>query len=163
MNNWTIRAVGSKDAGFLTVLMNDPAVMARLHQAPTRKQDWEDAIALWLQDADEEGYIIRSGQRDIGWFAVNALASADSVPYIKIAVLLPEFQNRGLGRQIIQHLMDALRKRGYPAVRLFVDQDNHGARRCYETCGFQAVGTVYQQWPDGTTCTQLEMEANTIL
>lgn len=163
MKNWTIRAVCPEDADFLTVLMNTPGLMARLHQTSTGKRDWEEAIALWLSDADEEGYIVSSRGQQVGWVAVNGLLSPDRLPYLKIAALLPEFQNLGLGRQVIRQLMAELRKRGYPAIRLFVDQDNHKARKCYESCGFQAVGTVCQQWPDGTVCTQLEMEATTVL
>ena len=163
MNNWTIRAVCPEDADFLTTLMNTPGLMTRLHQTPTGKRDWEESIALWLADADEEGYIVSSQGQQVGWVAVNGLLSPQKLPYLKIAVLLPEFQNQGLGRQIIRQLMAELRKRGYPAIRLFVDQDNRKARRCYESCGFQSVGTVCQQWPDGTVCTQLEMEATIVL
>ncbi len=158
MNQWNIRAVAPGDAAFLTKLMNDPSLLARLHQEPSEENDWKDAIALWLSDADEEGYIISYYGQDIGWVAVNGLLSPEKLPYIKIAVLLPAFQNRGLGKQIIGHLLKELRKRAYPAVRLFADQDNPGARKCYASCGFQAVGSAHQDWPDGTTCMQVEME-----
>lgn len=54
--------------------------------------------------------------------------------------LLPPYQRMGLGRKLMAALEDALRQHSCPGVSLCVSQDNHGAMRFYERCGFQALG-----------------------
>ena len=158
MNKIQIRPVTPADAPFLTTLMNHPAILRRLHQLPTTQSDWEEAIALWLSDDDEEGFILFDGPRPIGWFAVNNLLSP--IPYLKIAVLLPQYQGQGIGQTALRTLLDQLKARGYPKVRLFTDCDNQIAQACYQKCGFRPLATTQESWPDGTTCQQYEMESH---
>ncbi len=158
MTKMQLRPVETGDAAFLHALMNHPALMARLHQPATTRQDWEEAVALWLGDPDEKGYVVTIGAQPIGWFAVNDLLSPSRTPYIKMAVLLPEYQGQGIGRQVIDQLCRQLQAEGYPAVRLFTDQDNLTAQRCYQSCGFRIIATLEEPWPDGTTLLRCEME-----
>lgn len=155
MDRIQIRPVKYGDDKFLTKLMNHPVLMNRLHQAETAEEDWKEAIQLWLQDLDEKGYIAEVDGNPAGWFAVNGLT--ERKPYIKIAVLFPEFQGRGIGTRVLSLLIEMLKEEGYGQVRLFVDRDNLHAIACYEGCNFQIVGAVTQKWPDGTVCEQLEM------
>ena len=57
--------------------------------------------------------------------------------------LLPRAQRRGLGRQLIDTLADALRERGVPGLHLGVDSRNTGGLAFYDRVGFKDVG------PDG--------------
>lgn len=61
---------------------------------------------------------------------------ADEVPELAIAVL-PEHQNRGIGHQLIAHLVEAA-KPIYPAIALSV-RDNNPALRLYQRWGFRAI------------------------
>ena len=157
MNNLQIRPVTSADAPFLTELMNHPAILRRLHQIPTTLQDWSDAIALWLDDSDEEGYILLEDATPIGWIAFNGLLSP--IHYLKIAVILPQYQHRGICQTALQKLLPHLKIQGFATtVRLFTDCDNLPAQACYKKCGFQIIATTEESWPDGTNCQQYEME-----
>ena len=86
----TIRKVEKTDSAFLCELMNHPALMHRLHQTATTCEDWAEAIRLWAQDKDEQGFILCDSNLPIGWFGVNGLQSTEKKAYLKIAVLLPE-------------------------------------------------------------------------
>lgn len=55
--------------------------------------------------------------------------------------LLPEYQQKGLGRQLINALCDHLKKKGVKGVMLSVFIGNKGAIRFYEKCGFTKVKT----------------------
>ena len=156
MNNIHLHPVTTADAPFLTELMNHPTILRRLHQNPTTQSDWDEAISLWLSDPDEEGYILFENSHPIGWFALNGLQS--SIPYLKIAVILPDYQGHGIGQRILQELLSMLRSRGYTTIRLFTDCDNQIAHACYQKCGFQIIATTKESWPDGTNCQQYEME-----
>lgn len=158
MIDFQLRPIEMNDAAFLHSLMNHPALMERLHQPPTSLADWQVAIRLWHSDPDEKGYIVLQNSQPIGWFAVNDLLSPKNIPYIKMAVLLPEYQNHGLGRRVIAQLCDWLQAQGYPAVRLFTDQDNLRARRCYQRNGFRVIHTLEESWPDGSILQRCEME-----
>lgn len=158
MTNITIQNVCLADAAFLTRLMNQPSILHRLHQTPTTQGDWEEAIRLWLQDPDENGYIIFDQAQPIGWFALNGLQSHDKKAYVKIAVLLPEYQDKGIGQLVLSQLLNHLKATGYTAAGLFTDCDNLRAQACYRKCGFQIIAAAEESWPDGSVVKQYEME-----
>jgi ribosomal protein S18 acetylase RimI-like enzyme len=54
--------------------------------------------------------------------------------------LLPRAQRRGLGRQLIETLADALRERGIPGLHLGVDARNTGGIAFYDRTGFTVAG-----------------------
>ena len=55
--------------------------------------------------------------------------------------LLPQAQGRGLGRQLIERFLAALRAGGVPSVHLGVGERNAGAIAFYERLGFHLLGT----------------------
>ena len=158
MTDFQLRPIEVNDASFLHALMNHPALMERLHQPPTSLADWQEAIRLWHSDPDEKGCIVTVTDHPIGWFAVNDLLSPGRIPCIKMAALLPEYQNQGIGRRVIAQLCADLQTQGYPAVRLFTDLDNLRAQRCYQRSGFRIINTLEEPWPDGSTLLRCEME-----
>lgn len=64
----------------------------------------------------------------------------------KVAVL-PEAQNKGLGKIMMQYAMDELKRRGYKGIHILVNKHNIKAIRCYEVFGFNTVGEchMYEQ------------------
>jgi len=64
----------------------------------------------------------------------------------RVAVL-PDAQNKGLGRIMMQYAMDELKKRGYKGIHILVNKHNVKAIRCYEVFGFRTVGEchMYEQ------------------
>ena len=64
----------------------------------------------------------------------------------RVAVL-PEAQNKGLGRIMMQYAMDELKRRGYKGIHILVNKHNIKAIRCYEVFGFNTVGEchMYEQ------------------
>lgn len=64
----------------------------------------------------------------------------------RVAVL-PEEQNKGLGRIMLQFGMDELKRRGFKGIHLLVNKYNTKAIRCYSVFGFRVVGEchMYEQ------------------
>ncbi|MDX1437791.1 MAG: GNAT family N-acetyltransferase, partial [Anaerolineales bacterium] len=60
---------------------------------------------------------------------------------LAIAVL-PEFQSRGVGKQLMWHAEMAARKQGDPRMRLVVNADNLQAFRFYQSIGWEVITTV---------------------
>jgi len=61
--------------------------------------------------------------------------------------LLPRLQGQGLGRQLIDRLVDALRARGVPGLHLSMDAANTGARAFYDRLGFTELPSSTAEAP----------------
>lgn len=158
MNNIKLRAVSDGDAQFLTFIMNTDSVLNALNELPTQLEDWVDAIKEWSKDNDEEDYIITDGEIPIGWLGINSLESADKVVYLKLAAILPEYHNKGIGRYAINQIIGTLRQRKYLKVALYTDQENYKARACYSKCGFEVTETFMEEMANGKTVARCKME-----
>ena len=158
MENIVLREVAEGDAEFLFRLMNDGTVRKALGEPPTLMSDWEQAIAAWEEDPDEEGYLVCLQGEPVGWFAVNGLLAEDGGVFLKMAALLPEYRNRGIGAVVLRELLGRLRGRGIGVVQLFTDRDNKLARRCYEKCGFRVAEAVVQRLSDSREVPRVRME-----
>ena len=53
----------------------------------------------------------------------------------------PDFHRRGIGRALMQHLIDHARKHGLKRLELNVRSDNHAAQALYRALGFHHEGT----------------------
>ena len=62
-------------------------------------------------------------------------------------VVLPNEQNKGLGRIMLKFGMDELKKRGFKSIHLLVSKYNKKAINCYSVFGFRVVGEchMYEQ------------------
>lgn len=158
MIKFEMKRITLQDADFLFRLMNHPLILAGLNEVPTTNQDWVDAVVEWENDPDENGYIIWKEGKQISWFAVNGLLSADRVPYLKMAVLLPEYQNKGIGTAVVTELLATLREKGFTSVKLFTNQDNRNAQKCYQKCGFRIVDKIKEKMSDDTVAMRYIME-----
>ena len=65
--------------------------------------------------------------------------------------ILPEFQGRGIGRQVLSSLARELRAEGMAQIGLEVSCNNDSALHLYLTCGFDVTGTedYYAVQPGG--------------
>ena len=61
--------------------------------------------------------------------------------------VLPEEQNKGLGRIMLKFGMDELKRRGFHGIHILVNRNNTKAIRCYAVFGFRVVGEchMYEQ------------------
>ena len=158
MNSIMLRTVSDADANFLTLIMNTDSVLNALNELPTELEDWVNAIKEWSNDNDEEDYIICDGETPIGWLGVNGLESADRVAYLKLAAILPNYHNKGIGSYAISQVVEMLRQRNYLKMALYTDQKNDKARACYSKCGFEVTETFMEEMANGKTVARCKME-----
>lgn len=158
MKNIKIIEVNESDAEFLNELMNNEAVMSVLNEIPTTIFVWNEAIKEWLQDTDEEDYIIFAGTMPIGWLGMNGLSSTDKKAYIKMIVLLPQYQNCGIGSFVIKKTIEGLKLRGYNSIGLYTDQSNIRAQQCYLKCGFNIIAEAEQKMSNSSVVKRYVME-----
>lgn len=122
-------------------------------QFPTECSTLEEAVArfsqTWpLHDLDDyqQRYVqgggaflaTREGGRIIGTGALRRLE--EGVGEIKRLWLLPEFQGRGLGYQMMLRLLEIARQKGYAQVRLETSPDYQPrAFTFYQRLGFRVI------------------------
>jgi ribosomal protein S18 acetylase RimI-like enzyme len=99
----------------------------------------------WQQHSHE---ILEWGHSTCGYFSVEI---GPETVYIHELVLHPEYQNQGIGTQVLLGTIDEARRLGLD-VRLQVLHENRRAADLYERLGFQETGT---------TTTHREMRLNT--
>ena len=59
--------------------------------------------------------------------------------YARLAVL-PAWQNRGLARRMVVHILEVLKRRGFKSVHILVNRENITAIRSYAHIGFRVAG-----------------------
>jgi mycothiol synthase len=70
------------------------------------------------------------------WTKVHEL-HPDRFGEIYVVSVHPDFQGRNLGRVMVTQGLAALRRKGVATAVLFVDEDNVGAKKLYESIGFR--------------------------
>lgn len=153
-----MQSVREEDAEFLYRFMNDKNILDALDEIPTQLNDWIDAISAWACDPDEEDYIIFDKNTPIGWLGINGLLSENKVAFIKMIGLLPQYQNKGIGTYALNQTLEMLRSRGFTAVTLYTNQNNHRAQNCYMKCGFKITEKLMEKMANGNLVERYKME-----
>ena len=84
--------------------------------------------------------VARTGAQTCGMVVFYANDFAEKVAYISLLGLLPEWQGRRLGCQLLNYCCEYAREKGMIAIRLEVDLDNSHAITFYEKNGFIPYG-----------------------
>jgi [ribosomal protein S18]-alanine N-acetyltransferase len=106
---------------------------------PWSTQDFRDCVADALFHVAETG----DGRGVAGY--VVALDAADEGEILNLAVA-PSGRRHGLGRALVQDVLEALARRGVRHVYLEVRESNAPARALYAAHGFQEVGRRKQYY-----------------
>ena len=98
-------------------------------------------------------YLCMEDQKIVGAFVLNADPEANyqkgkwsrELPdgeYLVLHALAiaPEYQQKGLGTEIVRFCVEQAGQYGFQAIRLDIVPDNHPARRLYEKNGFVYIG-----------------------
>ncbi len=93
------------------------------------------AVYALNKECDEQYQNGRWSYRDVPYYIIHRLCVS------------PDFQNRGIAKEVLKHIEESAVSLGAGAIRLDVFSGNPYALRLYDRCGFVKVGTV--NWPSG--------------
>jgi ribosomal-protein-alanine N-acetyltransferase len=79
----------------------------------------------------------------IGWHTATR-AEIDSI------AVSPAERDKGVAIMLLRRVLNALRRRGLPAVSLNVRLDNHSAIRLYQKLGFERTRRISGYYEDGS-------------
>jgi ribosomal-protein-alanine N-acetyltransferase len=77
------------------------------------------------------------------------LDAGSEVADVMTLAVAPRAQGRGLGRTLLEELVDRARRRGAEYLMLEVRDDNLPARRLYERAGFELLTTRRRYYQPG--------------
>lgn len=110
-------------------------------------ESWsENLIVSGLDSRLDTYFVYEDNGRVSGYSVLRILADEGEIQRIAVN---PESRRRGIGRKLMDAMMNYSRKRGVTAIALEVRESNVGARHLYDSYGFvqEAVRKAYYSSP----------------
>jgi ribosomal protein S18 acetylase RimI-like enzyme len=117
-----------------------PAILSHAQIEYMLSRGYSDAALRELLARPHGGIAIADDPQPAGFAAWHAADAPATLKLDKLYVL-PGHQGRGLGRQLIDHVLEQARAAGCHTLTLNVNRYNTGSIRTYERCGFCIRGT----------------------
>ena len=109
-------------------------------------QETLDKIIERVENGEDLAYVALDNDRIIAYFFLWWY----NTPFPVLGIgILDEYHGQGLGKQIMQKLIDDARKAGCDAIELTTALDNKSAYALYEKVGFKCLGQVDNVAGDG--------------
>jgi ribosomal protein S18 acetylase RimI-like enzyme len=130
---YSLRAAELTDVAFLKLVHH-----LTLREHISKIWGWNEELQDQFLIKDFESgriQIIKAFGKDVGYLILNV--GKDAIHIVDI-LILPQFQNRGLGSEIIKNLMAKTRDDGL-LLKLGVFKVNERAKKLYENLGFKII------------------------
>lgn len=139
----------------------DEQVTTRLREMTENDLAWVVAIeraaypfpwpAEYFRHCLRTGCVCRVLEQDSNIVGYGILALEQDRAHVLNLCVRPEFQGRGFGTRLLNHLLSLARRRGARYALLEVRPSNYAARGLYERMGFSRSGVRkrYYPAPDG--------------
>jgi|GEM_PF-612137 len=101
----------------------------------------------------EKLYVAKEKNKIVGYIIINPKSRGefDDVFYVKCKTIVVEalgikkgYENNGIGTQLINFLIDYVKKNGYTDIELYVSPENRNAIKFYEKLGMRTESITYQ-------------------
>lgn len=123
--------------------MSDLIEVARLEKAlyafPWSLGNFRDSVT-----ADYDCWVVTHGETVIGYAVL--MVALDEAHLLNFAVAA-EWQNQGIGRGFLKHMVEVARVAGCQIVYLEVRPSNFAARHLYRVMGFQQIAIRPEYYP----------------
>lgn len=117
--------------------------------APSEEKDFTD----YLDDYVEDYFVVEENGQIIGSGGINYFPDAGQAR-ISWDIIHPEHQGKGIGRQLLQHRLQHIRKD--PTIWYIVVRTTQLVYGFYEKMGFELEKTEKDFWADGFDLYQLK-------
>jgi ribosomal protein S18 acetylase RimI-like enzyme len=119
--------------------------LARLFRGHARVfgEEWlerQDRAAAYVAVAELDGALVGRVGLDL------ARAKASGTAYLSSAYVQRKCRSHGVGTALCLHLEDVARDRGFRAIQLGVNKENHRARQLYVRLGYDVCGEEVVRW-----------------
>lgn len=120
--------------------------LVAVHMVETRAYEFPWTVGIFRDclNADYPAWVLHSDGRIVGYFLMSIAAGEAHVLNVCVA---PEMQGQGLGRRLLQSLLQIARGRGVDRVFLEVRPSNRAAIALYHDEGFNEIGRRPRYYP----------------
>lgn len=158
----TLRRIGLDDLSVyrdvrLRALLDAPTAFGSTYAKESRFSDVEWSERVGRLDGERAiGYLAVDG--DVACGLVGCFLDGSEPPRATLISMwvAPSHRRKGVGRALVEAVLEWAAGRGAGTVRLMVTSENHAARRFYESLGFNLSG-VTDSYPNDPSLTELEM------
>ena len=141
MSSVTFRPARSGDLAVIIALLSDDKLGVNRESFEDNSQAYEQAFAEIDGDPNNMVYVAEDDGRVIGCLQVTFIANLSFkggrralVEAVRVA---DSHQGQGLGKRLMEYVIDLARQRGCRLVQLTSNKDRADAVRFYEQLGFQ--------------------------
>ncbi len=104
-------------------------------------------LYLAIDDANLTAIYVISNESDAEYKNAKWQYSDESAYILHRFCVSPDYQNKGLGKEVLAHIEEQIYEMGYESVRLDVFTKNPYAQKLYRKSGYQVRG--YADWRKG--------------
>ena len=99
------------------------------------RHDCREGVPAWF---DADGFLLHEIEGELAGFCWTKIQEEEGeiMGEIYVIAVNPDFQGRGLGKQLVIAGLEYLDRAGMPTAMLYVDRDNREARGLYFALGF---------------------------
>ncbi|MGA2974485.1 MAG: N-acetyltransferase family protein [Spirochaetia bacterium] len=144
VNPISVRPAGVDDLSKILDIYNHEVLVSTATYDTQPRTPAEHTKWFRLHDASHPVLVAESGGRVCGWASLSPWS--DRAAYgktVEVSVYVEEeCRRRGVGRLLLQALIDAGREHGCHALLARISADNLASIRLHAACGFSVVGTL---------------------
>jgi ribosomal-protein-alanine N-acetyltransferase len=115
------------------------AIEERVYKFPWTRRIFLDCIRV--------GYSCECCEADGRLIAYGIMSMGANEAHVLNLCVDPDWQNQGIGHDLLQHLLDIAGENAVDTVFLEVRPSNHAAVALYEKLGFNTIGTRKDYYP----------------
>ncbi len=141
MSSVTFRPARSGDLAVIIALLSDDKLGVNRESFEDNSQAYEQAFAEIDGDPNNMVYVAEDDGRVIGCLQVTFIANltfkGGRRALVEAVRVADSHQGQGLGKRLMEYVIDLARERGCRLVQLTSNKDRDDAIRFYEQVGFQ--------------------------
>ncbi|MCB1983860.1 MAG: ribosomal protein S18-alanine N-acetyltransferase [Burkholderiales bacterium] len=98
-------------------------------------------------DSIQSGYLCRVMEDNNAILGYSIMMIGPDEAHILTLGINPRWQNKGLGRKLLNYLFELARENNAKSMLLDVRESNHGAAKLYKQLGFEQIATRKGYYP----------------
>lgn len=155
MSAMNIRQAKDLDMPHLRRLFNEYASELRLDLSFQHFEEELEGLPGDYAPPKGELFVALEGDLPVGCVAMRALVP--SICEMKRLYVRPSYRGKGLGKQLIEVIIEAARKADYSSMRLDTLSSMKAARSLYRAFGFTPIPPYYHNPLDGAEYMELDL------
>ncbi len=115
------------------------------------KSPYPTYVFLWNLSCNPEGFLVAEKNGEVVGYIIFETRPLSGEGHIVSIAVHPEHRREGIGTILMTEAERRILEAGYDVVRLEVRESNFGARRFYESLGYEPERRIPRYYEDGET------------